>query len=62
MAASEATLEDLIAQGRCEHCGTLGGIWHKLGCPNDVPPPEPVDGAVLDAEREAILDERPETD
>jgi hypothetical protein len=26
------TLADLVAEGRCEECGTLAGIWHKLGC------------------------------
>lgn len=31
------TLADLVAQGPCEHCGTFGGLWHKLGCPNDLP-------------------------
>jgi hypothetical protein len=31
----EETIEDLIAQGPCPECGTLGGIWHKLGCSRD---------------------------
>jgi hypothetical protein len=25
-------LEDLVAKGRCPECGTLRGIWHKVGC------------------------------
>jgi len=26
------TLGDILAEGRCEECGTLAGLWHKLGC------------------------------
>lgn len=31
----QPTLRELIARGRCPECGTLAGIWHKLGCSRD---------------------------
>lgn len=32
------TLEDIVAEGRCEECGTLAGLWHKHGCSATLPP------------------------
>jgi hypothetical protein len=38
MTKEPETIEDLIAEGRCPECGTLQGIWHKLGCSHDTEP------------------------
>lgn len=34
------SLTDIVAEGRCEECGTLKGLWHKLGCSHADQPSE----------------------
>ena len=34
-------VEAVNAEGRCPDCGTMGYLWHKLGCPRDERPPPP---------------------
>lgn len=29
------SIEEIAALGRCPECGTVAGLWHKLGCSLD---------------------------